>query len=94
MKKSDLFIVDNGDSEWKVHKYLSEWCEIAKKFDIATGFFEIGALLTLEEKWQKLNEIRILMGAVASRRTQQAFNQFLTKIYLKINSIIFIIYLV
>ena len=85
MKKSDLFIVDNGDSEWKVHKYLSEWCEIAKKFDIATGFFEIGALLSLEGKWQKLEEIRILMGAVASKRTQQAFNEFLSKINKKLD---------
>ncbi|MHA1147767.1 MAG: helicase-related protein [Promethearchaeota archaeon] len=85
MKKSDLFIVDNGDSEWKVHKYLSEWCEIAKKFDIATGFFEIGALLSLEGKWQKLEEIRILMGAVTSKRTQQAFNKFLSKINKKLD---------
>lgn len=85
MVKSDLFIVDNADSEWKVKKYLLEWCEIANKFDIATGFFEIGALLNLEGKWQKLNEIRILMGAVASRRTQQAFNQFLSKIASKLD---------
>ena len=80
MTKPELFIVDNADSEWKVRKYLSEWCEIAKSFDVATGFFEIGALLTLGAKWQNLDKIRILMGAVASRRTQQAFNQFLTKI--------------
>lgn len=85
MGKSDLFIVDNRDSEWKVHKYLSEWCEIAKKFDIATGFFEIGALLSLEGKWQNLEEIRILMGAVASNRTQQAFNEFLSKINKKLD---------
>ena len=32
-------------------------------FDIATGYFEIGALLALDGKWQPLDKIRILMGA-------------------------------
>lgn len=43
-KKGELFIVDNSDAAWKVQKYLSEWCELSKKFDIATGYFEIGSL--------------------------------------------------
>ena len=43
-------------------------------FDIATGFFEIGSLLTLEQKWQNLDKIRILMGDEVSKRTQQAFD--------------------
>ena len=64
MKKtgSDLFIVDNSDEEWKVLNYLAEWSEISHKFDIATGYFEIGALLALLCKWQKIDQIRILMG--------------------------------
>ena len=37
---TDLFIVDNSNSDWKVRDYLSEWADIAKKFDIATGYFE------------------------------------------------------
>ncbi len=68
----DLFIVDNSDSEWKVLQYLKEWCEIARAFDIATGYFEIGSLLGLDGDWQKLEKIRILMGDEVSRRTQQA----------------------
>ncbi len=68
----DLFIVDNSDSEWKVLQYLKEWCEIARAFDIATGYFEIGSLLALDGEWQKLEKIRILMGDEVSRRTQQA----------------------
>jgi hypothetical protein len=44
---SDLFIVDNSDSEWKVKNYLHEWADISRSFDIATGYFEIGALLIL-----------------------------------------------
>ena len=46
---SDLFIVDNSEEEWKVARYLRDWCEIAKAFDIATGYFEIGALLALQK---------------------------------------------
>ena len=41
---SDLFIVDNSDIEWKVRDYLADWCELSKSIDIATGYFEIGAL--------------------------------------------------
>ena len=29
----------------------------------SSGYFEIGALLTLDGKWQGLDKIRILMGA-------------------------------
>ena len=47
---NDLFIVDNSDDEWKVLSYLSEWSEISSRFDIATGYFEIGALLALDGK--------------------------------------------
>ena len=68
---SELFIVDNSTSGWTAFKYLDEWCQISNKFDIATGFFEIGSLLDLDGSWQKLEKIRILMGDQASRRTQQ-----------------------
>ena len=68
----DIFIVDNSDEYWKVENYLREWTEIAKMFDIATGYFEIGSLLSLDQNWQKLDQIRILMGDEVSRRTRQA----------------------
>jgi hypothetical protein len=45
---------------------------IAKAFDIATGYFEIGALLALDGKWQGLEKIRILMGAEMTHRTRKA----------------------
>ena len=48
---NDLFIVDNSDEEWRVLNYLAEWSEISRKFDIATGYFEIGALLALHGRW-------------------------------------------
>lgn len=69
----DIFIVDNSDDDWKVVRYLHEWAEIAHQFDIATGYFEIGALLALDGQWQKLDTIRLLMGDEVSKRTKQAF---------------------
>ena len=69
---SDLFIVDNSDQDWKVRNYLHEWSDLANKFDIATGYFEIGALLALDGQWQKLEKLRILMGDEVSRRTKKA----------------------
>jgi len=69
---NDLFIVDNSDEDWKVLNYLTEWADISSRFDIATGYFEIGALLALEGKWQKLDQIRILMGDEVTKRTQRA----------------------
>ncbi len=68
----ELFIVDNSDESWKGLRYLQDWTEIASAFDIATGYFEIGALLALDGKWQKLEKIRILMGDEVSQRTRQA----------------------
>lgn len=68
----DLFIVDNSVSGWTGLRYLEEWTEIANAFDIATGFFEIGALLALEGKWQSLDKIRILMGSDRTHRTRKA----------------------
>lgn len=77
---SDLFIVDNSDADWKVRSYLSDWCELSKSIDIATGYFEIGALLSLNEKWQQVDKIRILMGDEVSYKTKRAFEQGLRKI--------------
>ena len=62
----DLFIVDNSVSGWTGIRYLSEWSEIATRFDIASGYFEIGSFLELDGKWQGLEKIRILMGAAGS----------------------------
>lgn len=68
----DLFIVDNSDSEWKVREYLKEWIAYAHSLDIATGYFEIGALTALEGLWQQLKTARILMGDEVTKRTRKA----------------------
>ena len=71
-KGRELFIVDNSVSGWTGLRYLQEWSDIAKAFDIATGYFEIGALLALDGKWQGLDKIRILMGSETTHRTRKA----------------------
>ena len=71
-KGRDLFIVDNSVSGWTGLRYLEEWSGIAKAFDVATGYFEIGSLLALDGKWQTLDKIRILMGAETTHRTRRA----------------------
>src|SRR5437899_1857832 len=78
-KGGELFIVDNSETQWKGLKYLQDWTEIASAFDIATGYFEIGALLALDGKWQKLDKVRILMGNEVSARTRQAILESLQK---------------
>ncbi|MGA2864737.1 MAG: helicase-related protein [Verrucomicrobiota bacterium] len=78
-KGGELFIVDNSETDWKGLRYLQDWTEIASSFDIATGFFEIGSLLALDGRWQKLEAIRILMGGQATARTRQAILEGLRK---------------
>lgn len=68
----DLFIVDNSDTDWKVQRYLRDWTDIAHSFDIASGYFEVGALLALDGQWQKLSKLRILMGDTVSKTTRKA----------------------
>ncbi|HUS20188.1 MAG TPA: hypothetical protein VMZ25_11115 [Terriglobales bacterium] len=77
---SELFIVDNSDEDWKVVRYLHDWCQLSQAVDIATGYFEIGSLLALDGEWQKLDSIRILMGDEVSKRTQAAFANGLKKV--------------
>ena len=74
-KGRELFIVDNSVSGWTGLRYLEGWSSIAKAFDIATGYFEIGALLALDGKWQGLDKIRVLMGAETTYRTRKAILQ-------------------
>ena len=82
----DLFIVDNSDLGWKGLRYLEEWCEISSQFDIATGYFEIGALLALDGKWQRLDQIRILMGSETTLRTRNHLIRALREKFEKLNS--------
>ena len=75
----DLFIVDNSVSGWTGLEYLRQWTDVARSFDVATGFFEIGALLALDGKWQQLEGIRLLMGDEVSLRTHNVFKDALRR---------------
>ncbi len=77
---SELFIVDNTDAHWKVLEYVSEWCDISKTIDIATGYFEVGALLDLDGKWQQVEKLRILIGGDTSRQTAEAIRRASSKL--------------
>ena len=77
---SELFIVDNSDDDWKAVRYLHDWCQLSKSIDIATGYFEIGALIALNGEWQKVDGMRILMGDEVSRRTKKAFDEGLAHV--------------
>ena len=72
MADEPLFIVDNGVSGRNGLDYLRQWSEVASAIDIASGYFEIGALLDLDGDWQKFKKIRILMGDEMTRRTKNA----------------------
>ena len=75
MISQPLYIVDNSNTENSVHKYLSEWCPISKQMDIASGYFEIGSLLSLGEQWQKLDKIRIILGNEVTKRTKKVIEE-------------------
>ncbi len=75
---SDLFIIDNSDSEWDVLRYLAGWCGLSKGLDVASAYFEIGSLLALDGQWQKVDSIRILMGDEVTKKTKTVLTQALT----------------
>ena len=73
----DLFIVDNSVAAGRPPLPRGVG-RIARAFDIATGYFEIGGLLALDGKWQALEKIRILMGAETTHRTRKALLDAIT----------------
>lgn len=75
MQYNNLYIVDNSSTDASVKKYLTEWCAVSKQMDIATGYLEIGGLLTLDGEWQKLDKIRIILGNEVTKRTQDVIEQ-------------------
>lgn len=70
MSQRNLYIVDNATENQSVKHYLSEWCSVSKQMDIATGYLEIGGLLSLDGEWQKLEKIRIILGNEMTKRTK------------------------
>src|SRR5262249_40301923 len=83
---SELFIVDNSDVDWKVLRSLHDWCQISRAIDVATGYFEIGSLLGLKDEWQKVDQIRVLMGDEVTLRTKAAFVQGLANVRARLDT--------
>ncbi len=70
MEHKSLYVVDNSSESQSVKHYLTEWCSVSKQMDIATGYLEIGGLLDLDQHWQKLDKIRIILGNEVTKRTK------------------------
>lgn len=67
-------IIDNrGDNT--VVNALRRLLPNLQKMDVATGIFEVGAFLLLEDLWQNLSGVRILMGDETTRRTKREIVQ-------------------
>lgn len=74
MEHRRLYVVDNSSEAQSVKQYLTEWCSVSKQMDIATGYLEIGGLLDLDQSWQKLDKIRIILGNEVTKRTKEVID--------------------
>lgn len=86
MSHKHLYIVDNNLDDQSVKKYLTEWCSVSKQMDIATGYLEIGGLLTLDTHWQKLDKIRIILGNEVTKRTKDVIDAAVAAILNKLKN--------
>ena len=89
MAHKNLYIVDNSSEDQSVKKYLTEWCSVSKQMDIATGYLEIGGLLTLDTHWQKLDKIRIILGNEVTKRTKDVIDAAVAAILNKLKNLSF-----
>lgn len=80
MPHNDLYIVDNSNDQATVENYLKQWCPISKQMDIATGYLEIGGLLSIDTDWQKLDKIRIILGNEMTKRTKMVIDEAVSAI--------------
>ena len=84
MPNNNLYIVDNSSEEQSVKQYLIDWCNVSKQMDIATGYLEIGGLLSLDTHWQKVDKIRIILGNEVTKRTKDVIDE-VVKSYKKLD---------
>ncbi len=64
----------NGNSVLEAFQRLLPHC---RQWDVATGYFEIGALLALDGSWQGLESLRVVLGDEVTRRTRAELAQSL-----------------
>lgn len=70
MSERDPILIDNR-GENTLLSTLQRLLNEGGEWDVATGFFEIGALLALDGLWQGLRRTRIVMGDETTRRTRR-----------------------
>ena len=85
MEHKRLYVVDNSSEEQSVKQYLTEWCSVSKQMDIATGYLEIGGLLDLDQNWQKLEKIRIILGNEVTKRTKEVIDKVVESMLSRLN---------
>lgn len=85
MSHKYLYVVDNSTDEMTVKQYLSEWCSVSKQMDIATGYLEIGGLLALDQQWQKMDKIRIILGDEVTKRTREVIEEAVNTLLSNLN---------
>ncbi len=71
-------VVDNTESR-TVLTVLSQILPETVRFDVATGYFEVSALLALGEAWRQIERIRILMGDETSAQTRKTLLEALAQ---------------
>ena len=86
MSQSDLYLVDNSSENQSVREYLRKWCPIADQMDIATGYLEIGGLLELDGEWQKVDNIRIILGDEVTVRTAETIQRAVDRMIGRVRS--------
>ncbi|MBM3315205.1 hypothetical protein FJY71_05105, partial [candidate division WOR-3 bacterium] len=64
-------IIDN-QGEVTLRDAIAVIAQTTRELDVATGFFELGSLLSLDGEWQRIGRIRILLGDVSGRATRAA----------------------
>lgn len=74
-----MFVVDNSDEDWKVVRYLHDWCQLSRAIDVATANFESGGLRALLQKSQEPDKRRVLMGDEVAKRTKVAWMREITR---------------
>ncbi len=85
MEHKTLYVVDNSSEEQSVRKYLTEWCSVSKQMDVATGYLEIGGLLDLDQSWQKLEKMRIILGSEMTKRTKEVIDKVVESLLSRLN---------
>ncbi|MHC4891957.1 MAG: helicase-related protein [Planctomycetota bacterium] len=67
----EIRIVDNSTDASKLEEALRRSMAPGGTLDVATGYFDVGALLALGEGWESLSGMRILLGASSGERTRK-----------------------